>query len=159
MPAQSGPHRTGQEPADNDPSARRARLHAWRRRLRRRREAIRSKPTLNMTYRIGLGVFGGLVLVAGILMIPYPGPGWLVVFAGLGILATEFAWAHRVNSVVKHHYHRWVSWLGRQHLAVKLGIMAGTGLIVLLTLWLLGVFALAGGWFGLHWGWLRSPLS
>ncbi|HVE95418.1 MAG TPA: PGPGW domain-containing protein [Pseudonocardiaceae bacterium] len=25
-------------------------------------------------------------------MIPYPGPGWLVVFAGLIILGTEFAW-------------------------------------------------------------------
>src|SRR5215468_10502274 len=56
-------------------------------------ERIRRSRGLRLAYRIGVGVLGGLVLVAGILMIPYPGPGWLVVFAGLAVLATEFAWA------------------------------------------------------------------
>ncbi|QIZ33928.1 TIGR02611 family protein [Saccharopolyspora sp. ASAGF58] len=113
---------------------------------------------MNTSYRIALGVFGTFVLVAGILMIPYPGPGWLVVFAGLGILATEFHWAHRVNTFAKRHYQRWARWLGRQHLATKLAVMGATCLVVLTTLWLLGVFNTVGGWLGLHWNWLASPL-
>ncbi|MEU6266231.1 TIGR02611 family protein [Saccharopolyspora shandongensis] len=133
-------------------------MHALRGRLHAIRERIRSKPGLNITYRVVLGVFGTAVLLAGILMIPYPGPGWLVVFAGLGILATEFHWAHRVNKFAKRHYQRWVRWLGRQHLATKLAVMGATCLVVLTTLWLLGLFNTVGGWFGLHWMWLASPL-
>lgn len=136
----------------------RARRHGWRRHLRRRREAIRHKPTLNTTYRITLGTFGTVVLLAGLVMVPYPGPGWLVVFAGLGILATEFHWAHRVNMFAKRHYHRWLRWLQRQHIATKLAIMGTTGAIVLVTMWLLGLFALVGDWLNLHWMWLASPL-
>ena len=36
--------------------------------------------------KTGVGFIGGVVLVAGIIMIPYPGPGWVTVFLGLGIL-------------------------------------------------------------------------
>lgn len=129
-----------------------------RRKLHAHRDRVRGKPTLNLTYRIGLGVLGGLVLIAGIGMIPYPGPGWVVVFAGLGILATEFAWARSVNNFAKRHYHRWVEWLKRQHLVTKLVVMSVTGLIVLATLWLLGLFGTVTGWVGLDWPWLNSPL-
>lgn len=129
----------------------RAKLHAHR-------ERIRTNRTLDLTYRIGLGALGTVVLVAGILMIPYPGPGWLVVFAGLGILATEFSWAHSVNVFAKRHYHRWAEWLKRQHPITKLAVMSATGLIVLATLWLLGLFGTAASWVGLDWPWLRSPL-
>ena len=155
-PAESRPH--GAAETDETRSPRRARLHAWRQRLHHRRESLRERPTLNTTYRISLGLFGTIVLLAGIAMIPYPGPGWLVVFAGLGLLGTEFHWAHRVNQFAKRHYHRWVAWLGRQHLATKLAVMGATGLIVLATLWLLGLFGTVGGWLGLHWTWLSSPL-
>jgi len=31
--------------------------------------------------------------LAGIAMLVLPGPGWLAIFGGLAILATEFAWA------------------------------------------------------------------
>lgn len=136
----------------------RGRLHAARRALHERRAKIRKKPALDLGYRVALGIFGGLVLTTGIVLIPYPGPGWLIVFVGLGILATEFAWAHRVNTFAQHQYHRWVAWLQRQHLLTRCTVMAATGLIVLATLWLLGLFAMVGGWFGLHWTWLSSPL-
>ncbi|MEB3367769.1 TIGR02611 family protein [Saccharopolyspora mangrovi] len=147
----------GAEPGDHE-HPKHPRLHALRERLHGYREHVRRRPGLNITYRVVLGVFGTAVLVAGLLMIPYPGPGWLVVFAGLGILATEFHWAHRVNMFAKRHYQRWVRWLGRQHLATKLTIMAVTGLVVVVTLWLLGMFGTIGGWLGLRWTWLASPL-
>jgi uncharacterized protein (TIGR02611 family) len=119
---------------------------------------FRRNPAMNMTYRIGVGVVGGLVLVAGVLMIPYPGPGWLVVFAGLAILATEFEWAGRVLRFAKGYYDAWVAWLKRQNLVVKALVLAATGLVVAVTCWLLGAFALVGGWFGLEWSWLESPI-
>lgn len=40
-----------------------------------------------------VGVIGGTVLLLGIAMLLLPGPGWVTIFAGLGLLATEFAWA------------------------------------------------------------------
>ena len=33
---------------------------------------------------------------AGIVMLPLPGPGWLVIFGGMAIWATEFVWAQLV---------------------------------------------------------------
>lgn len=122
------------------------------------RWAWRRNPTLNLTYRIGVGIAGSLVLALGVVLIPYPGPGWLVVFAGLAILATEFSWAGRVLHTAKRYYDAWADWLRRQHLAVRLLVLALTGLVVLATLWALNVFGLVGGWFGLEYPWLASPL-
>jgi uncharacterized protein (TIGR02611 family) len=39
---------------------------------------------------------GFVVLLAGLAMIPLPGPGLLVTAVGLAILALEFAWAERL---------------------------------------------------------------
>jgi uncharacterized protein (TIGR02611 family) len=46
--------------------------------------------------RIAVAIGGPLLLVAGIAMLALPGPGWLAIFAGLALLATEFAWAERL---------------------------------------------------------------
>ncbi|WP_211213033.1 TIGR02611 family protein [Actinopolyspora mortivallis] len=146
------------EPPQGSLAGLRDRLHRLRERLHARRERIRARPTLNTLYRGTLGLVGGMVLVLGIVMIPYPGPGWLCVFTGLGLLATEFAWAHRVNAFAKHHYQRWAHWLSRQHPLVKLSVMGATGLTVLATLWLVGAFDLVGRLFGVEWHWLASPL-
>ena len=108
--------------------------------------------------RVWIGVVGGIVLIAGIIMIPYPGPGWLVVFGGLAILAREFTWAERALQFAKRYYDAWVRWLACQHLAVRLTVLAFTGLVVVTTLWLLNVFGAVGGWFGIDWMWLSSPL-
>jgi uncharacterized protein (TIGR02611 family) len=43
--------------------------------------------------RVAVGAVGGVVTVIGVVALVTPGPGWLIIFAGLGILATEFAWA------------------------------------------------------------------
>ncbi len=47
----------------------------------------------HLIWRIFIGIIGGgLTLLGGVALIG-PGPGVLIVLAGLGILATEFAWA------------------------------------------------------------------
>ena len=43
--------------------------------------------------RVLVGIVGGLVTLIGVVALVAPGPGWLIIFTGLGILATEFAWA------------------------------------------------------------------
>jgi uncharacterized protein (TIGR02611 family) len=46
----------------------------------------------------GLKVVGGFLLLAlGIIMLVTPGPGWLAIAGGIGLLATEFVWARRIR--------------------------------------------------------------
>ncbi len=45
--------------------------------------------------RFLVAIIGGTVLVLGITMLVLPGPAFLVIPAGLAILATEFLWARR----------------------------------------------------------------
>jgi tellurite resistance protein TerC len=46
-----------------------------------------------MAKRVVIGIVGGSVLVVGICMIVLPGPAFVVIPVGLGILGLEFAWA------------------------------------------------------------------
>jgi tellurite resistance protein TerC len=54
---------------------------------------------LALTYkwarRIAIALVGFTVLCVGVAMIVLPGPAFIVIPAGLGILALEFAWAKR----------------------------------------------------------------
>lgn len=127
-------------------------------RLRERRERMRARPTVNLAYRIAVGAVGTAVLIVGIILIPYPGPGWLIVIAGLAILASEFERAQRALQFVKRYYDGWSSWLSRQPRWVQAVLLALTTIVVLTTLWMLGTFALVAGWVGYEAGWVRSPL-
>lgn len=109
--------------------------------------------------RTAIGVVGSIVLVVGIIAIPYPGPGWLIVFAGLAILATEFTWAQRVLDFAKSRYDGWTDWLKAQHIMVRALVLAATCAVVLATLWLLNVYGLVNGWLHLPFDWLASPFS
>lgn len=109
--------------------------------------------------RIATAIVGGIVLVVGVIAIPYPGPGWLIVFTGLAILATEFTWAQRVLEFARHKYDLWVEWLKRQSVFVRLLVLCFTGLVVLTTMWLLNVFGILNTFLHLNMPWLHSPLG
>lgn len=52
--------------------------------------------------RIGVTIAGGAVLIAGLLGLFLPVlPGWLLIFVGLAILGTEYAWARRALDEAK----------------------------------------------------------
>lgn len=87
-----------------------------------------------------VGIIGGLVCLIGFILIPYPGPGWLIVFSGLAILSTEFEFAARVLAYTKGKYEAWTLWLKRQNTFIKTIVVGCTGLLVLVTLWLLNIF-------------------
>ena len=136
---------------DERPSIRR-RWARWRDRLRERRRA-------DFVYRIVVGVVGLVVLVVGILAIPYPGPGWAIVFIGLGILATEFDWARRLLAYAKERYDKAMDLFHDQHIAIQ--VLGGifTALIVVATLWLLGALDWTAEFIGIDWPWLNSPIG
>lgn len=50
---------------------------------------------LNTSWRVTVFLVGVLVLLAGLVMLVTPGPGWLAIVLGFAILATEFVWARR----------------------------------------------------------------
>jgi uncharacterized protein (TIGR02611 family) len=57
---------------------------------------IQARRTLHLSWQVGVFVVGLAVVIAGIIMLPLPGPGWVVIFAGMAIWATEFVWAQLV---------------------------------------------------------------
>ncbi|MDR1727422.1 MAG: PGPGW domain-containing protein [Acidobacteriota bacterium] len=50
---------------------------------------------LKFARRVIVLVVGVTVVLTGVVMLVTPGPGWGAIFAGLAILATEYAWARR----------------------------------------------------------------
>jgi len=55
-----------------------------------------------LIWRTFIGVMGGGITIFGGFLLIAPGPGVLVLLAGLGILATEFAWAARAMLKTKN---------------------------------------------------------
>ena len=51
--------------------------------------------------RIAVTIAGFVLLIAGLAMLVLPGPGILIVIAGLAILATEYVWAQRALNFAK----------------------------------------------------------
>ena len=75
--------------------------HPIRRFLQRSRAWVHQHPRLRWVYRALVGVLGSTVAVLGLILVPLPGPGWLVVFLGITILGTEFPTAHRLAATLK----------------------------------------------------------
>jgi hypothetical protein len=51
--------------------------------------------------RVGVTIAGFAVVLAGVAMLVLPGPGIVVIIAGLAILATEYVWAQRLLKIAK----------------------------------------------------------
>ncbi|MEV4285435.1 TIGR02611 family protein [Nonomuraea bangladeshensis] len=105
--------------ARSDMPGRRGGLHGWL-------DGIRATRTGAMTLKIVVGVIGTVMVVGGLIMVPFPGPGWLVVFAGLAVLATEFHWAHKLLEFGKRTLHAWTQWYKRQGWTVRIVVLLVT---------------------------------
>lgn len=60
-----------------------------------RRETTVREAERHLLVRIGRVLLGIVVLVAGLLMLPLPGPGMLTIAAGLALLASDVPFARR----------------------------------------------------------------
>ncbi|WP_043512680.1 MULTISPECIES: TIGR02611 family protein [unclassified Actinoplanes] len=87
-------------------------------------DRIRSTPGGRLALKIGVGTVGTLVVAIGIVLIPFPGPGWAIVILGLAILSLEFAWAKTVLTLTRRHVKTWTTWAARQTLAARAALGA-----------------------------------
>lgn len=139
--------------------ARESKYAEYKRRWARWRDRLRERPVMNLTYRIAIGVIGTVVFLVGVITIPYPGPGWAIVFLGLGILATEFRSAQVVLHYAKARYDKVMAWFVRQHIAVKALSALFTAAVVVVSLWGLGALYWFGDLVGFEPEWLKSPIG
>ena len=114
-------------------------------------ERIRATRTGRLTLRIVIGVVGVAVVLIGLVLVPLPGPGWLIVLAGLAILSLEFEWAQRLLHFTRTQLERWWHWLGRQHMAVRLlagliGLVFVTTVVLVSLRYSFGIDALGSFW-------------
>jgi uncharacterized protein (TIGR02611 family) len=85
-----------------------------RRRVTAVRDWVRALPGGWLIWRVAVTIAGLVVIAVGVVLIPLPGPGWLIVFLGLGIWSTEYAWAHRLLVATRRLLSRWWDWMARQ---------------------------------------------
>ena len=78
------------------------RMQAWARR----------RPVTHAVWRALVLVVGIVVIALGLLLsLPgVPGPGIVLVFVGLVILSSEFAWAHRARAPLERFFNRMSEW-------------------------------------------------
>lgn len=79
----------------------------------RTREARRwaaRHPVLDRVHQVLVAVVGLAVVLLGLVLVPLPGPGWAVVFAGLTVLSTRFTRARRARIALQVRLARSARW-------------------------------------------------
>jgi uncharacterized protein (TIGR02611 family) len=66
--------------------------------------------------RSAAAVLGGLLTLAGIVLLVLPGPGFVLVAAGLAVLSTQFAWAKRPLDYATNKAHQGMDEVARSRL-------------------------------------------
>jgi uncharacterized protein (TIGR02611 family) len=92
---------------------------------------------MSATTKLVVTVVGGLVLIAGLVMMVTPGPGLLGIVAGLAILATEWDWADRWLTAARGRLQRARAMAGamdprvrRRRIALTSGLAAVAAVVV-----------------------------
>lgn len=106
-------------------------------------DRIRATAAGRITLKVVVAVVGVTIMLLGVVMIPLPGPGWLVVFAGLAILSVEYVWAKHLLSYTREKVRAWTLWVARQPLPVRL-VIGAAGLAFVAGLIWLGLRSAAG---------------
>lgn len=88
--------------------------------------------------KVVVGLLGGALLLAGIALLVLPGPGFLVILAGLVILATQFDWAKKRVDFAKGKAQQGIDELGRSRWRTAFAVLSAVGLAAV------GVLSIAG---------------
>jgi uncharacterized protein (TIGR02611 family) len=102
----------------------------WRRR-------IRANPHSHRIYKWVVGVVGLLIIAGGVVLLPLPGPGWVIIFVGLAVWASEFEWARRLRNFAIEKVKAWGEWLQPKPWWVKGLVGLATLLLVLAIFYLM----------------------
>ena len=95
---------------------------------------------MSIVRKIFVALLGGSIVVVGLVLIPTPAPeGWLIVFAGIALLSTEFSFAKRLMErarLIRQQLNRWMK-RQPQFLQTSLNIL---GIVMLIALVAAGVW-------------------
>lgn len=87
---------------------------------------------------VAVAILGGVLTLAGIALLVLPGPGFVLVAAGLAVLATQFSWAAKPLDYAKGQARQGIKEVGRSTARTALAAAAALVLVAL------GGVALAG---------------
>jgi len=93
-----------------------------------------------------VGLIGLGIVALGLVLVPFPGPGWLIVILGLAILASEFEAANRLLGFVRGKVAAWTHWIVGQPWPVRIAVGLATALFVLGVIYLTLVLTGVPGW-------------
>ena len=135
---------THESPYESRPRAHRPRwIRASHLSYLRWRRSIAAHPTTEAFYKWTVGLIGAIVIAVGLVLVPLPGPGWLIVLFGVAVVASEFHWAHRLLMWARKKLHAWTLFIKRSHWSVGATIGLVTFLCVtfavLCVLWFSGI--------------------
>jgi uncharacterized protein (TIGR02611 family) len=119
-------------------------------------DRIRSTRSGRITLKVVVAILGVAIILLGILMIPLPGPGWLVVFAGLAILSVEYVWAKHLLHFARQRLTNWTHWVARQSWLVRIALGAAGLVLIGLVGWLALRNGTSGEWLRHAWRFLTS---
>lgn len=80
---------------------------------------------------------GSCIVLLGLVLVPLPGPGWPIVFAGLVVLSSEFAWAGRVRRGVEGRAGDVLRWSAAAPRSVRATLSVASAASLVIPLWLL----------------------
>ena len=101
------------------------------------RRKIRANPHSHRIYKWVVGVVGFLIIAGGVVLLPLPGPGWVIIFLGLAVWASEFEWAMRLRNFAIDKVKAWGEWLQPKPWWVKVLVGLATLLLVLAVFYLM----------------------
>jgi hypothetical protein len=81
--------------------------------------------------RFVTAVVGGLLTLAGVILLVLPGPGFVVIAAGLAVLAREFTWAKRPLDMAMRRARDGMNQVARSPWFAALDAATGAGLIAI----------------------------
>ena len=89
-----------------------------------------------IAFQLLVGLLGLVFVAIGLLLVPLPGPGWLIVLGGVAVWAVEFAWARRLLRFARKQLHRWNVWIRAQHWLVRVPVALALLAAVVAALWM-----------------------
>jgi uncharacterized protein (TIGR02611 family) len=97
--------------------------------LRGLRAWVFRRPGGRVAWRVAVAIAGLVVVIFGIVLLVIPGPGWVVIFLGLSIWATEFSWARSLLTFARRQVGKWTDWIRRQPRWLGI-VIGGAGLVI-----------------------------
>ena len=80
--------------------------------------------------KTAVGVLGGILTLSGVALLVLPGPGFVLIFAGFAVLATQFEWARQRLDDVKAKAAQGVQQVTRSRWQTIFAAACGVALLV-----------------------------